>query len=43
MKCFNVDNDGKMVVDIFWDLKLVKFNNGEMELSLEYFVVVVYD
>lgn len=42
-KRFNVDNDGKTAVDIFWDLKSAKFNNGETEPSSEYFVAVVYD
>ncbi|XP_021762706.1 uncharacterized protein LOC110727455 [Chenopodium quinoa] len=40
-KSFAID-DGKKV-DVFWDLKSAKFNNGETEPSSEYFVALVYE
>lgn len=40
-KRFMVD-DGK-AIDVFWDLKAAKFNNGETEPTSEYYVAVVCD
>ncbi|KAL2935687.1 hypothetical protein RDABS01_018805 [Bienertia sinuspersici] len=40
-KQFTID-DGKRM-DVFWDLKSAKFNNGETEPSSEYYVAVVYE
>ncbi|KAK9684800.1 hypothetical protein RND81_10G233400 [Saponaria officinalis] len=41
-KRFVIDNDEK-IMDVFWDFRSAKFNNGETEPSSDYYIAVLHE